>query len=461
MGLVMLAATLVLVYRWKGLEAAWLATFVLMTMPKFWRYSHWILLDIAVGAFCSLAIVSFAIWRFWPPRTIPRQYLLYLLAFFSACAFLTKGTIAVFHVVVVVGAFCLAERRGEFFRSAFRPVVLGIFLLPVALWVFLFYRDGGLGYLHEHFVNNILGRFLHIPFALQEVRFNHTDLGNKESWSFYLEVFPEIMGPWLLFLPFALFEMAKEMRSGLGETGKVFLFLLIWAFVPPILLSIPAIKERSYILPSYTAYAVMVAYYLHKKLFDGQPLEGRVTKGVGLAAVGMIPVFAVLHFAFSGADPVPYLWVTLGLLSLTLPAAARLLFRKRFIEGLCLGIAILISVHIILYTPNVLYMTKKERCYLALAQVVSREVGDHPLYLYRPKDHVKGSIPFYRDRPVREIDRPEEVGGVLSEPGKKFLLLSETSLGEIRREGAWRQEYLTQFLPDVAPDVYVLVSNGN
>jgi hypothetical protein len=46
-------------YRWGGPRRGWLAALILVSMPEFYKYSHLIVLDIAVGAFSTLAMAAF------------------------------------------------------------------------------------------------------------------------------------------------------------------------------------------------------------------------------------------------------------------------------------------------------------------------------------------------------------------------------------------------------------------
>jgi 4-amino-4-deoxy-L-arabinose transferase-like glycosyltransferase len=59
-GMSILILVFLLGYSWSGFRLAWLASLLLLVMPAFYKYSHLILLDIAVGAFCTLGIACFA-----------------------------------------------------------------------------------------------------------------------------------------------------------------------------------------------------------------------------------------------------------------------------------------------------------------------------------------------------------------------------------------------------------------
>ncbi len=258
LGFMMLLAVFLFTWRWGGIRRGIFTILLLASMPQFYRYSHWILLDIGVGAFCTISLVAFAYWIFLARerRNHPALFLFYLA---GACAFLTKGVVGLFHVAVTVGAFLIMTKRRNTLRPLLSPLPLLKFIIPVCLWIYLYYQEGWICYLHEHFVNNILGRFLRRHFEFAGCHFYHTDLGNKAPWFFYIQRLSDMIGLNLLFLPFAIWSGFKkivrprkppvtEQRSQDGGNSiaadpDIFLFLILWAFLPGFLLSFSSIKE--------------------------------------------------------------------------------------------------------------------------------------------------------------------------------------------------------------------------
>ena len=60
--------------------------------------------------------------------------------------------------------------------------------------------------------------------------------------------------------------------------------------------------------------------------------------------------------------------------------------------------------------------------------------GERPVYLYKPHDVLRGSIPFRGMRPVRELDTIEELSGILDE--ESFLIVLSEKTGQLLRETA-------------------------
>lgn len=431
-GAVMLAAAFLLARRWRGTPAAWLALLVLLTMPRFWRYSRVILLDIAVGAFCSCALASFG-WGLIAPPGRGRRLLPILTAFFSACAFLTKGLVAVFSVALVILAFCAAARRWRDARALLSPAPAVIFLAPVCAWLALFYREGGVPYLYEHFVNNILGRFFQVPFELSGTRFFHTDLGHRLPWHFYIAVLPEVFGPWLILLPFAAWRAAAAARSG-GRGGGPFAgYLLAWAFLPIVVFSFSGIKERTYILPSYTAVALLVAgrldEWLSARAEDAWAAAWWMWAVIPAAAVSLAsPLLSARATIAAAAIPaIPVVW-----------AAAAAAAGRRLGAALFPLISLMLCALVVSTAPPVVLLRHARKCLHGLAEETWKIVGDRPLYLYRPGDNVRGTVCFYADRTVPEFDRPEDLRPALGGAVTAFVIMEQGNLDALSADPRFR-----------------------
>ena len=431
-GAAMLTSAFLLARRWRGTPAAWLVLLVLLTMPRFWRYSHVILLDIAVGAFCSCALACFG-WGLIGDSGDRRRLLPSLCAFFSACAFLTKGFVAVFTIAVIILAFCAATRRWGALRELLSPLPLLIFLVPVSVWLALFYREGGIPYLYEHFVNNILGRFLHVHFELPDARFFHTDLGHRLPWYFYLEVLPEIMGPWVLFLPFAAWRAVTSLRkSGRGDAQFIGL-LLVWAFLPISIFSFSGIKERSYILPSYTAMAMLIGAWL---IDTTSPHEEETWRGA--AWMGMVFPVAALSLVSPLLSARSVLLIAAVLVLPMAGACAAAAARRRFAAALFPLVALTLCTLIVSTAPSVARVFHRKKCLFDLARETWDIVGDRAIYLYRPSDNIRGYVPFYADRTLRELDRAEELRAVLGGPSTTFVIMEQGNLDALSANPSFR-----------------------
>ena len=463
LGCIMLSAVFFFGRMWGGNRRGLLAVLVLESMPQFYRYSHWILLDIGVGAFCTLALVAFAYLVFWAKNGQERSALL-LFYMTTACAFLTKGVVGIFHVLVIVGAFIVLKRHWGLFRRLLSPLSLLAFVLPVGIWIYLYYREGGICYLHELFINNVLGRFLRVHYELSGCHFYNTDLGNRGPWYFYIQRIPDMIGLALLFLPFTIWNWRKRLVKALSVTANresdIFLFLIIWAFLPGIFLSFSSTKEVSYVLPSYAGIAIMVGGWLDERLKTVQ--KTGEWEGIWWLAIVIPIAFSTVFFSWMGVRT--YLAVAIGYLVLALPFIMVLFWKRYFGSVVFLCLALALSGVVIGNTPKLIYETRlKKKCYAVLAKVVWSQVGDRTLYLYRPHDILRGSIPFYGGRLTPEIDRPAQLRSVLESGKKNFIMMRKDLFDRIIHRPhleTLKQAYHLVTLPefDLCYD-YVLISN--
>ena len=427
LGAVMLAATFLLARRWRGERAAWLALLVLLTMPRFWNYSHRILLDIGVGAFCSCALACLGAEMLRRPEEPANALLPALFALFSAGAFLTKGAVAVFTVALVALASCAATRRWDLPRRCVSPVPLLLFIVPAGVWVALLYREGGMPYLHEHFVNNLLGRFLQVHFEFAGTRFHHTDLGRQMPWHYYLTTLPETLGPWTALLPLAAWGAIAAVLRGTRGDRHFLILLLIWAFLPAVAFSFSAIKERSYLLPSYAAMAMLVAGWLLDRTAVGEETAWR-----GAAWMGAVFPFAALSLV-SPLLPARLVLAIAALLALAPAAAAgAALARRRPSSAFFPALSLVLCALVVSSAPPVSAARYRKRCLFDLAREAREIVGDRALYLYRPGDNLRGSVAFYADRTLRELDRPEELKAAFGKPETVFAILEQGALDALR-----------------------------
>jgi hypothetical protein len=252
------------------------------------------------------------------------------------------------------------------------------------------------------------------------VEFYHTDLGNEEPWHFYLGAFPEIVGGWILLFPFVIWHGVGRLRAraAAGER-EIYLYLFLWAFLPAFLLSFSGIKERTYILPSYGACALLVARWLETMLKGAGSERWR-----GVGWLGLLFPFGFYSMVYGGhTSPVVFIGVAGAAIASLVVYAVWLFFKRRYTVCAFLGMAILCGINVISGAEVVAYTKFEKRCYYALAHEVIQLAGDHRIYVHLPDDRLRGSVAFYRNRTTPELDRPEELRLVLASDERVFVVM--------------------------------------
>lgn len=415
LGILMLLAIWGFARKKLGAFPALIAVAVCISLPQFYRSAHKILLDIGVGAFVTAAL---AIYGFLSPENRKDRGLHMLFFFCAAAAFLTKGTVTLVYLGAVILPYMAYKRRWIPCRLNW---TLLFFLIPVGIWLWLFYREGGVYYLHEHFINNIFGRLLHKDLHLPGSPVTVNDVGIRAPWFFYLKRLPEMFGAAVVLIPLVLAEsyricglpffsfrlpprvkriwdfLTAPAREMSPEERDLRVYLLCWTFVPFLFFSLPAIKEVTYLLPSYAGLAILGAWYLTDRVRYADLSVGEILTCLVLPCV----LFAASAQFVSPFSVRIYLAVCGGIYAgLALMLGVNI--RRKIPAGILLTIlAGLIGATIIGNTPAVMRTTRLNRkCYDELARAAWRAIGDRPLYMRGGDESIRGAMPFYGNRQV-------------------------------------------------------------
>ncbi|MFA7184239.1 MAG: glycosyltransferase family 39 protein [Victivallales bacterium] len=467
-GCIMLGVAFLVGCNFGGLRSGALATAILIGMPQFYRTAHWIVTDIGVGAFCALALVLFMYYAF-QPEDKKAKWPLYLFYLVSAGAFLTKGLVAISHIGIIIGAFILLWRKWDLLGRALYPPAMLMFLIPVGIWVYLFYKEGGGAFLHEHFINNTIGRFLHISLKTPEGHFAYTDIGNDSPWYFYLARLPNMFGGAIALLPFIIWDSLLKLDALPGKwilypdklevkkTGrqstviKFFLFLLngnspskpydaaqkdrilflfLWAFLPLFLFSFSAIKEVTYILPSYVAIAIMCGKWLNERIKTTEELKKTIPYFISI----VIPAAFAAALLAPFFPPAYIIAVSVWMGGFILLAAASLL-KMRFERAAFVICGIILCGIILGNTPEVMRKTRLNRkCHIDLAKYVFPKVGDKRLYVCGGCETLRGSMLFYGNSRVIVSNGAGILKKALPSSEGDFFIIINRHLKQMRAE---------------------------
>jgi len=418
LGVLMLAAMGIFAWKKLGAFPAVTAVSICIAMPQFYRAAHWILLDIGVGAFVTAAL---AVYGFIALDDSKSNWLHGLFFLCAAAAFLTKGTVTIVYLGIVILPFMIYKRRWLPCRLNW---TLLFFLVPVGIWIWLFYREGGIYYLHEHFINNIFGRLLNKDLHLAGSPVTVHDVGHSAPWSFYLERMPNMFGAAFVLIPLILAEAYRtfglpcfQVRLP-GPVKKIWdfltlprqdlttadrsltVYLLCWTFVPMLFFSLPSIKEVTYILPSYAGLAILCARYLTDRIrYAELPLKDFLA---GL----ILPCFLLaLNAQFISSISLRMHWFVFGGIYLGLLLLLGLFIKRKSASGiLLLVLSGCIGGVIIGNTPAVMRNSRLNRkCYDDVAASAWKMIGKRPLYIFRADESIRGAMPFYGGRRVDVI----------------------------------------------------------
>ncbi len=381
-------------------DAAWVGALVLATTNRFFTCQHTILLDNALCAFTTGALVFG-----WSAMNEKRRAFTFLAGACLAGAFLTKGLVGVGIAGLVLGieAVYLAS-LGEGPSGALMLLpALPIALVPVLLYAWLLDRAGGHDFVCELFWNNQLGRFFS---GYNSVR---------TSWHLYLRTWHEMIGVWT---PVVLYALVPR------PAARVRRFLLIWAFVPLGVLSLSQARARFYAVPVTPAYALLVTLVWSQLALAGgaRSIVGWLWFAGGAGVLGTALVFCRL----APGDPVPIVAALLAAGSL----AGLLLLRgdaEAARETLALAfLPLVVAGHVLLWSDFVVKSQEPHKSFKDVSDEVWKRAEGRRLFLYHIDDSKSGTFAFYADRSTPGFEKGQDPAGekLVAAVGSNDLVLA-------------------------------------
>ena len=236
-GAILGVAIAILLARAVGANAA-IAALVLATAPEYWWMARTGTPDTANAAATAWALVAlYAAWRSGSTA------MLALAVAGAALAFWLKSFLGIGLAVATAVAFLAVAGRGRLSRRQLACAVLALAVLSGS-WLLVLWRAEGAGGVGFFVVRNHLGRLL-----------GGRSQGHVRPLHYYATNVALDLLPWSVALPAALVSAWRNRR----DVGR--LFLLLWAGVMTLLLTLSATKSAHYLLPAYPAFAVLIALW--------------------------------------------------------------------------------------------------------------------------------------------------------------------------------------------------------
>jgi len=453
-GWLILACTYVIAQDALSSRSALLAVLLTMQMPAFWKYSHTIVRDIALAA----ATTAFMLCYYYLARGHhtrgKRITLLFGAGVFLATAFLIKSAVPIALLAPVILVYASLIGRKNLLRDLCSPWFVVPVLTPVIVWSWMLFREGGVLYLHEHFVMNLLGRFLNHRFSIPGSELVQTDVGRNPPWFFYIVKMPEIYGLCALLLPWASLSFAHSElhNSRLSTRGPALLFCL-WAILPFVLLSIASNKERSYLLPALPGAALCCAVWI-EQIVESRWASSRLDADIPALTLLFVAAYIAV-ISFGSFSRLAY-WLGFGFFLFGTMWAVFLLSNGRARHAVEMGCAAIISCMMFMYAPGVQRRDQANHTLRSFVPVVWHEVGNGRLYLYAPDETLSGSMAFEVDRDVTTIG-PRTFASTMRKEGA-FCLLSKRGFASIQSKSQLRGLYTVVFERQATPvDRFVLI----
>ncbi|MBA4390909.1 MAG: hypothetical protein C0399_08210 [Syntrophus sp. (in: bacteria)] len=229
-------------YRYTGREKALIAALTLITTPLFYWQARYLQVDMVFAAFITGAFLSFI--RFHHSGTKSFYYLFFVSA---ACAFMTKGPLAIALIAPVIFIYLATEKNFTLLKMKETYLGILLFIALVVPWYLAVYLKEGFPYLYENIIRQNMTRFFDA-------------WSHKRPIYYYFTTLPLDFFPWILFLPTGIYLAIKRWKE--DPTMRFFLIWFVWIFV---FLSLSSGKISKYMLPALPAASFLASAIITEK----------------------------------------------------------------------------------------------------------------------------------------------------------------------------------------------------
>jgi 4-amino-4-deoxy-L-arabinose transferase-like glycosyltransferase len=383
---------------WAGLITA--------TSYGFFAHSQILLPDMLVVA-CGVAALS----AFWASVGGPAGSAALILFYLAvALGVFAKGPMGLLPLLVVA-VWLITEHGVRGLRRLVSPVGAVAFAVISAAWLVPFLLAGSRTFARNVLWEDWLAWFLGTP---DPGRLVNVLLNAAQG-----------LVPWTTLLVLPLLAVRAEWTNG----AMRFAFLA-W-LVPLVVVAVSANHRARYLLPTYPAAALLMAWWADRPHREHRP---RIVAVVVLSALGVLAALVVL--ALPWLDPherglVAGFWWKAALVSAGAVGMAGYacwtLWRERrawLVNGLVAGTAVLFALGLTIYNDGV----NRGQDYRAFAGLIDRharggEIGVHGGRFF--------SIDFYLERALTPVRTAEALTAWLGRPGRPLVVMSGRALKEV------------------------------
>ena len=186
---------------------------ILATSPLYFGNAHYANLDLEVAVLISCSLLLFITAIHADLKS--QRYFFFAAYIFTACAFLTKGLIAVAFPCLIGCAWLALTRRFDIFKKMYLFTGIVLFILITLPW-YLLVQKANPEFLHFFFVTQQVTRFL-----------SAAEFNNPTPFWFYLPVVLLGFLPWTAFFILAMYKSIKNIFDNRHQHA-VELYLLLW-----------------------------------------------------------------------------------------------------------------------------------------------------------------------------------------------------------------------------------------
>ena len=381
-----------------GARAGVWAGLILSTSYSFFAHSQTLLPDMLVVAFGVAALSAFWAAMTHPPGTRA------LVAFYACVALgvFAKGPMGILPLLIAVVWLLTEEGWRGLRRLGSRAGAIAFVAVSLA-WLVPFIFAGGRSFARNVVWEDWLAWYLGGPQPMRIV-------------NFWLEAAKGLI-PWTTLFVLPLACLRREWRHG------AYRFALLAWLVPFLVMMLSQNHRVRYLLPTYPAAALLIAWWVEAR---GGERSRLVNVVIGLTLIGVVAAVAVQ--ALPWMDPaeravVAGFWWKAGLIVAgTLVLAGFLVWALRrrpalLVPGVALGMALLLAPGVWIYTN----WTNHQENYRALAALIERHAQGGPVSIAGGRFF---SIDFYLERGLTPVRTYQALDEWLARPERPVAVVS-------------------------------------
>ncbi len=403
-----------------GPRTGFIASLIMATCGEYFRVAHWVIVDSALTCFVILAL-AFFIAAYLSDRP-SKRFILYGLCYVSCTlAFYVKGFIGVVIPGLAVLTFLAFDRNlREVLRMHLWLGVL-IFLAMTLPWFLSLWHQGGGEYLKVFFVHNHLERFA------------GGSTGHNQPFYYYLIQFPTAFLPWGILTVPVLFQSFRRQNDTQDRSGKGPLLMLCWFAAGFLFLSVASTKRALYLMPLFAPVSLLTAVYIDSTIRGSvlRKWEKVFVQAFGflplLAGIAAVPALAVASKKYGFDLPTKELVLT------TLFSAAAVIFSAMALwkpsrEMPRFWIFSSASVLSLLFLGLTAAMPVLDhfKSFVPFCEAIQASVpSSDTLYAWQPDETLKGAVPFYTGRFLKEVDSLSQLENALHTEKDLFIVIRD------------------------------------
>lgn len=411
-----------------GPRTGFISAFILATCGEYFRVAHWVIVDSALTCFVILALTFFMAAYLSERRG--RRYLFCTLCYLSCTlAFYAKGLIGIAIPALAVLSFVLFDRNIKEILRMRLWLGIVLFLVLTLPWFLALSHQGGTTFLKVFLVHNHLERFA------------GGSTGHSQPFYYYLAQFPGGYLPWsILLVPVFYWSFRRQGRPQ-GTQGKGILFAKCWFISGFLFLSAASTKRVLYLMPIFAPIALLTASYIEASLTrkDLKSFEkafallfGIVVFLVGLAVIPLL-FYASKKYGF-GLPVKEVCWtVCLALVSIVLSLTAFVKYRTgtgRFWTFSAASVFSLLLLGLIVVMPVLDHF----KSFVPFCDAIKAAApGTTVIYGFQPDETLRGAVPFYTGRFLKEIETPAELREALKGDEASIVVIRDKR-GQLKRD---------------------------